>query len=237
MPHTRSVLPTVAALYDVHANLPALEAVLADVPDDATILLGGDHVYGPFPAETLARLRGLGERAVWLRGNCDRELSEPGTGPASLDVLDWVRDRLSPEQVAFLHHLPATVTLTIDGLGEVFFCHATPHNDIDFFTDATPEERLAPVFAGVSAATIVCGHSHLTFERAVGDKRVINAGSVGMAYEDEPGAYWALLGPKVELRRSSFAPASLVESGYPRAWPSTSRAEATRQLEAHALGA
>jgi hypothetical protein len=138
MPQTRSVLPTVAALYDVHANLPALEAVLADVPEDATILLGGDHVYGPFPAETLAHLRGLGERAVWLRGNCDRELSEPGTGPASLDVLDWVRDRLSPEQVAFLHHLPATVTLTIDGLGEVFFCHATPHNDTDFFTDATP---------------------------------------------------------------------------------------------------
>ena len=61
---------------------------------------------------------------------------------------------------------------------------------------------------------------------------MINAGSVGMAYEDEPGAYWALLGPNVELRRSSFTPASLAETGYPRAWPSTSRAEATRQLEA-----
>lgn len=226
----------VAALYDVHANLPALEAVLADVPEDATILLGGDHVYGPFPAETLARLRELGQRAVWLRGNCDRELSEPGTGPASPEVLDWVRERLSREQIAFLLDLPATITLDVDGLGEVFFCHATPHNDIDFFTDATPEERLEPVFAGVPPATIVCGHSHLQFERFAGEKRVINAGSVGMAYEDEPGAYWALLEPKVDLRRSRFTPASLGETGYPRPWPSMTRAEATRMLEAAALG-
>jgi hypothetical protein len=74
------VVVRIAALYDIHGNLPALEAVLAEVPDDATILLGGDHVYGPFPAETLARLRALGKRAIWLRGNCDRELSEPCTG-------------------------------------------------------------------------------------------------------------------------------------------------------------
>lgn len=227
----------VAALYDIHANLPALEAVLADVPEDAMILLGGDHVYGPFPAETLARLRGLGERAVWLRGNCDRELTEPGTGPASLDVLDWVRERLSREQVEFLHRLPATVTLAIDGLGDVFFCHATPQTDTDFFTDATPEKRLAPVFADVPATTIVCGHSHLQFERVVGDKRVINAGSVGMAYEDDPGAYWALLGPGVELHRSRFVPAPLAATGYPRSWPTPSRAEATKLLEADALGA
>lgn len=116
----------VAALYDIHANLPALDAVLAEVPEDATIVLGGDHVYGPFPAQTLVRLHGLGERAIWLRGNCDRELSEPGSGPASLDVLDWVREQLSREQVEFLRDLPAAVTVAVDGLGEVFFCHATP---------------------------------------------------------------------------------------------------------------
>jgi predicted phosphodiesterase len=227
----------VAALYDIHANLPALEAVLADVPEDATIVLGGDHVYGPFPAETLARLRELGERAVWLRGNCDRELSEPGTGPASLDVLDWVRERLSREQIEFLHCLPAAVTVAVDGLGDVFFCHATPLSDVDFFTDATSEELLEPVFAEVPTRTIVCGHSHLQFERIVGDRRVINAGSVGMAYEDVPGAYWALLGPTVELRHSRFVPAPLAGTGYPRPWPTPGRAEATRQLEAQALGA
>jgi predicted phosphodiesterase len=226
----------VAALYDIHGNLPALEAVLAEVPTDATILLGGDYVYGPFPTETLECLRRLGKRAIWLRGNCDRELSEPGTGPASLDVLDWVRDRLSPDDIRFLHRLPTTATLTIDGLGEVFFCHATPRNDVDFFTDVTPARQLEPLLADAKAATIVCGHSHLQFERTVAGKDVINAGSVGMAYEDEPGAYWALLGATVELRRSPFTPASLAESGYPRPWPTPGRAEATRLLEAEALG-
>jgi predicted phosphodiesterase len=226
----------IAALYDIHANLPALEAVLAEVPDDATILLGGDHVYGPFPAETLDRLRALGERAVWLRGNCDRELSEPGTGPASLDVLDWVRERLSREEIRFLVELPPTLSLEVDGVGEVLFCHATPQNDVDFFTDVTPEERLAPAFAEVEATTVVCGHSHLQFERTVGDTLVVNAGSVGMAYEDEPGAYWALLGPTVELRRTPFTPASLADTAYPRPWPTIGRAEATKALEADALG-
>jgi predicted phosphodiesterase len=226
----------VAALYDVHANLAALEAVLADVPADATILLGGDHVYGPAPRETLERLRALGERAVWLRGNCDRELSEPGSGPASLDVLDWVRERLSDEDVEFLHGLPASTTLAVDGLGDVSFCHATPENDVDFFTDATSEDRLVPAFADVTAAIVVCGHSHLQFERSVAGKRIVNAGSVGMAYEDEPGAYWALLGPGVELRRSPFEPVDAAATGYPRRWPTLRRAEATAQLEAIALG-
>jgi predicted phosphodiesterase len=227
----------VAALYDVHGNLPALEAVLAEVPADATIVLGGDHVYGPFPEETLARLRALGERAVWLRGNCDRELSEPGTGPASPDVLDWVRERLREDDVRFLHDLPPAATLSVDGLGEVLFCHATPRNDVDFFTDATPEKLLAPVFSDVRAATVVCGHSHLQFDRAVAAKRVVNAGSVGMAYENEPGAYWALLGPDVELRRSPFEAAPVAETGYPRPWPRLGRAEATRELEAEAARA
>jgi nitroimidazol reductase NimA-like FMN-containing flavoprotein (pyridoxamine 5'-phosphate oxidase superfamily)/predicted phosphodiesterase len=210
---------TVAALYDIHGNLAALEAVLAEVPAEMTILLGGDYVYGPHPAETLDRLRALGERAVWLRGNCDRELSEPGAGSASLDVLDWVRDRLTAEQISFLHDLPSTVALPVDGLGEVLFCHATPQNDVDFFTDITPELQVAPAFTDVAAPTVVCGHSHLQFERDLAGKHIVNPGSVGMAYEDEPGAYWALLGPQIELRRSTFAPAALAATGYPRPWP------------------
>ena len=112
----------------------------------------------------------------------------------------------------------------------------TPQNDVDFFTDVTPEERLAPVFAEVACETVVCGHSHLQFQRVVAGKQVVNAGSVGMAYEDQPGACWALLGPTVELRRSPFTPASLADTGYPRPWPTSTRDEATRQLEAVALG-
>jgi predicted phosphodiesterase len=229
------VFVTVAALYDIHGNLAALEAVLAELPAEMTILLGGDYVYW-HPAETLDRLRALGERAVWLRGNCDRELSEPGAGSASLDVLDWVRDRLTDEQISFLHDLPSTVTLPIDGLGEVLFCHATPQNDVDFFTDITPELQVAPAFTDVAAPTVVCGHSHLQFERDLAGKHIVNPGSVGMAYEDEPGACWALLGPQIELRRSTFAPAALAATGYPRPWPVIGRAEARCLLEATAIG-
>ena len=205
---------SIAALYDIHANLPALEAVLDEVPAGATILLGGDHVYGPFPAETLARLRALGDRAVWLRGNCDRELSEPGAGPASIDVLDWVRARLTDVDVAFLHGLPATVEI-----GSTLFCHATPANDVDFFGADTPDAELEPAFADVQAETFVCGHSHRQFDRRVAGRRVVNAGSVGMSQEDDPGACWALLGERVELRRTAFdARALATATDYPRPW-------------------
>jgi len=204
----------VAALYDIHANLPALEAVLAEVPEEATIVLGGDHVYGPYPAETLALLRGLGPRAVWLRGNCDRELSEPGAGPASVDVLDWVRARLAPEDVVFLHGLPPS--LELDG---TLYCHATPLDDVDFFHADTPEAEVAPAFAAVAAGTVVCGHSHRQFDRRIGGCRVVNAGSVGMPAEDEPGAYWTLLGDRVEQRHTAYDPAPLAAArGYPRPW-------------------
>ena len=155
----------VAALYDVHGNLPALEAVLADVPADATIVVGGDVVYGPFPAETLERLRGLGDRVQWLRGNVDRELDPGEDGLAPGEMIEWVRGRLSDEQIAFLHGLPPTVELELDGLGRVLFCHATPRNDLDIFTAITPAERVAPAFAGVDADLVVVGHTHMQFDR------------------------------------------------------------------------
>jgi len=205
----------IAALYDVHANLPALHAVLAEVPADATIVLGGDHVYGPFPDETLGRLRALGDRAVWLRGNTDREQRELGGGSASHDVLEWVGARLSAEDVAFLHGLPPAFEL--DG---ILFCHATPRNDVDRFDVGTAEEEVAPWFAGVEAATVVCGHTHRQFERTIAGRRVVNAGSVGMPHEGEPGAYWALLDDgAVSFRRTAYDAAPLAgAAGYPRPW-------------------
>jgi putative phosphoesterase len=187
----------IATLYDVHGNLRALEAVLREIPDDATIVVGGDVVAGGLhPAETLERLRSLGARVHWLRGNVDRELmpGEPALAPP--EMLDATRAALTDEQIAFLHGLPPTVQI-----GRTLYCHATPRNDLDIFTECTPEERIAPLFADVDADVIVCGHTHMQFDRAIAGKRVINSGSVGSPYEDEPGAYWTL---DLEHRRTEY---------------------------------
>jgi putative phosphoesterase len=220
---------SVAALYDIHGNLPALEAVLAEVPAEATILVGGDVALGGFPEQTLELLRSLGERVLWVRGNCDRELTPGEHGFVSEHALEWVRSQLSDQQIAFLHGLPTEVELEIEGLGRVLFCHASPRNDIDIFIARTPEAHVAPLFAGVSADLVVVGHNHVQFERTVGGIRVVNAGSVGLAYEDEPGAYWALIGPEVEHRRTQFEPRPSTFPGW--AAPRQTRAEYLARAE------
>ena len=181
-------MPSVAALYDIHGNLAALEAVLADVPEDATIVVGGDICAGgEQPSEVLTRLRGLGDRVVWLRGNADRELHPGEEGLAPPEFLEQARSQLSEEEIEFLHELPPT-----QRVGDVLFCHASPRNDLDIFTERTPEERIAFLFKGLDVPTVVCGHTHTQYDRTVGGVRVVNAGSVGAPYEDEPGAYWLL---------------------------------------------
>jgi predicted phosphodiesterase len=213
----------VAALYDVHGNLPALDAVLADVEAAGVdaVVVGGDDVAGPWPAETLARLRELPWPAYWIRGNAEREAlpGEEGNAPAA--VTAFVRERLDEADVRALAALPLTVTLEVDGLGEVLFCHATPRNDHELRTAISPDERWAEVLAGVEQRVVVCGHTHVQFDRRVGDVRVVNAGAVGMAYEDGPCAAWALLGPDVELRvtpldRDALA-AAILRTPYPDA--------------------
>jgi len=178
----------VAALYDIHGNLAALDAVLAEIPGDVTILVGGDICAGgEQPSEVLTRLRGLGDGVVWLRGNADRELHPEETGLAPPEFLEQARSQLREEEIGFLHELPETQI--IDG---VLYCHASPRNDLDIFTERTPEERIAFLFDGLDVSTVVCGHTHTQFERTVGGVRVVNAGSVGAPYEDQPGAYWLL---------------------------------------------
>jgi putative phosphoesterase len=187
----------VAALYDIHGNLAALEAVLREVPDDVTIVVGGDVVAGgPQPAEVVERLRALGDRVRWLRGNADRELDPAEEGLAPPGMLDDTREKLTDEQIAFLVGLPPTVQID-----RVLYCHATPRNDVDIFTEATPEDRLVEIFVDVDADVVVCGHTHMQFDRTIAGRRVLNAGSVGMPYEEEPGAYW-LLG--LEHRRTVY---------------------------------
>ena len=210
----------VAALYDVHANLPAVEAVLAEVDAD-TILVGGDVVLGPMPKETLRLLRDRG--ATFIRGNCDREVATPGEGEELWTRrARWAHEQLDDEELAFLGDLPHSLPMEVDGLGEVLFCHGSPRSDEEILTAITPPKRLDPILDGVTQNLVVCGHTHAQFDRLVGDRRLVNAGSVGMAYEGEPGiAAWALLGPTVELRRTAFdveAAAALVrETGFPGA--------------------
>ena len=177
----------VAALYDIHANLPALDAVLADAEEADLVVVGGDFSHGPLPAETVDRLRGLGDRVRFIRGNADREVARPDA---------WQREPLGEERLAFLAGLPETVTIEIDGLGSVLFCHGSPRSDEEILTAVTPEDRLARILADVAEPVVVCGHTHHQFDRTAHGIRVVNAGSVGMPYEGRPGAFWAMLGPR-----------------------------------------
>jgi len=225
---------TVAALYDVHGNLPALEAVLPEIDADL-IVVGGDFVAGPWPAETLDRLRALGSRARFIRGNADREVVEPSaegrSGGPPQALMEFVRERLSSEQLEFLAGLPLAETVAVDGLGDVLFCHATPRSDEELLTRISPDERWLDALEGVTAEVVVCGHTHVQFDRRIGDHRVVNAGSVGMPYEAEPGAYWLQLGPEVELRHTDYAFPDIASTGWPEEWPSATPEEATDFFE------
>jgi putative phosphoesterase len=228
----------VAALYDVHGNLPALDAVLAEVDDADMILVGGDVAAGAWPSETLERLRGLGDRVRWIRGNADRELTAPPVpreaGPP-VEVLEWVRSRLSDEQIVFLAGLPLTETIEVDGLGAVLFCHATPRSDEELLTSISPDERWRTAVEGVRESVVVCGHTHMQFDRTVDETRIVNAGSVGMPYEHEPGAYWARLGPGVDHRRTEYdfdqTAREIAAVGWPEEWPVATPEEATEFFE------
>jgi predicted phosphodiesterase len=202
----------VAVLADIHGNLPALEAVLADVEAAGVgvIVLNGDLATGPMPAETLDRLAGLGDTAIWVRGNADREVATAyDEGRADPDLPDVARipteycasvlDRRHRDLIA---DLPLTATLDVDGLGRVLFCHATTRTDTEIVLVDSPVDRYRECFDGVDA-TVVLGHTHMPFDRLVDRRRFVNPGSVGMPYGGT-GAYWALLGPEVVLRRTSY---------------------------------
>ena len=199
----------IAALYDVHGNVHALEAVLAEVERERAdaIVFGGDIAAGPFPRETLALVRSL--EAVCIRGNADRRNGEWGAHP-------WVWEQLGEEAGAWLEGLPDHAVL--DG---IFFCHATPRSDREVVTAATTDERLAEILAGVEQERVVAGHTHMQQDRRVDRRRFVNPGSVGRPYEDAPGAYWAVVGEEVDLRRTPYdleaAAAAVRTSGHPRA--------------------
>lgn len=212
----------VAALYDIHGMLEPLEAVLDEVAGTDVVVVGGDVASGPQPAETLELLRALGDRARWVRGNGDRALATGDAGdvgPAIQTSLRWTAERLSDEQRSFLGSLPETVVLDVDGVGEVCFCHATPRSDEEIVTQATPDRHLRQVLARTKESVVVAGHTHMQIDRRVDGCRWVNAGSVGMPYEGEIAAFWALLGPDVELRRTPFDVERTVDAVLGSGWP------------------
>src|SRR4051812_2671316 len=219
----------IAALYDIHGNLPALDAVLAEVdviaPD--AIVIGGDVAAGAMPAETIDRLRGLRERARFVMGNGDREMVAAFDDPGSVNAGDEAFRRLLADNASrldrdrrdFLAGFEPVVSLEADDLGPVLFCHGSPRSDTEMITALTPAERLEPMLAGVAEALVVCGHTHHQFVLEHAGRRVVNAGSVGMPYQGDAAAFWLLLGPDLDLRRSAYdveaALATLRASGAP----------------------
>jgi putative phosphoesterase len=202
----------VAALYDIHGNLPALEAVLQDIrqADVDRVVVGGDVLPGPMPRETLTYLLDLEVPVQFIQGNCEVAAlaqmagGDPGKMPEQArEAMRWSGQQLHPEHERLLANWPKTIRVEISGLGDVLFCHATPRNENECFTRLTPEERLLPIFEEVDSPLVICGHTHMQFDRWVGRIRVVNAGSVGMPF-GEPGAYWLLLGPKVQLRHTPY---------------------------------
>ena len=220
----------VAALYDIHGNLPALEAVLDEVRTARVdrVVVGGDVLPGPMPRETIERLVNLdvpvefifgnGEVAVldWLAGK------EPARVPETYrPAIGWTAGQIRGDVAGRVTAWPMTQRLEIPGGRAVLFCHATPRNEDECFTSLTPEDRLRPIFDPLNADLVVCGHTHMQFDRMVGRTRVVNAGSVGMPF-GEPGGDWLLIGPAVhdlQLRHTVYDFASAAERIRATAYP------------------
>lgn len=219
----------VAVLADIHGNLPALDAVLRDVAAAGVdaIVLDGDIADGPMPAPTLDRLAELGDQVIWVRGNSDRDLAAAFDGtfqPSGLasnapaEYYAWCAARISQAHRDLLAGLPLTVSLDIDGLGAVAFCHGTARDDNEFILVDSPVEHYRAAFAGLAEPTVVVGHTHMPFDRLADRRRFVNPGSVGMPY-GTAGAHWALLGPDVTLRCTGYdaqAAARVMRAAAPR---------------------
>lgn len=194
----------VLALYDIHGNVDALEAVLAAAPEPDLVLVGGDAVPGPFAVATLDRLAQLPTR--WIRGNGERETAaavdgpEPAPDDPAAVTAKLSADELGAERSRPLGDLP--LTAEIDG---VLYCHATPRSDDEILTRLTPDERYAAALAGVTAELVVAGHTHQQHDRTVGGIRFLNAGSVGLPYEGDGAARWLWVADGVpELRATTY---------------------------------
>jgi putative phosphoesterase len=209
---TRSSVRRAAVLSDVHGNAVAFEAVLGDVieakPD--LVVFGGDLTWGPLPEETCALAERLGPPAIFVRGNAERALAEAealleSAGNELTPRERWMLERHSASTRSFLATFLEAAVVEIQGLGAVRFCHGSPRSDEELVTFATPEPRMRALLEGVAEKVLVSAHTHIQFDRMIAGIRSVNPGSVGMPYEGRPGAaFWALLGPDVELQHTEY---------------------------------
>jgi putative phosphoesterase len=219
----------VAAIYDIHGNLPALEAVLHTIREAQVelVVVGGDVVPGPMVRETISCLLKFNIPMRFIQGNGEIDALAEMSGKGAVrvpeqfrEVVRWSAQQLYPEYEQLLLSWDKTLRLEIGGFGTVLFCHATPRDDNEIFTRLTPEESLLPIFEGLNVSMVVCGHTHMQFDRMIGSTRVVNAGSVGMPF-GEPGAEWLLLEPEVRLQHTSYDLAKAAErirrTDYPQA--------------------
>jgi len=195
----------VAVLSDVHGNAVALQAVLAELEVAAPdlVVFGGDLTWGPLPERTLELVHELSVPTRFVAGNAERVLLEPSEEPTPRET--WMRAKHPCEALDFLAGFERTVSIDIEGLGSTFFCHGSPRSDEELVAPRTPEKRMRALAEGLRERVLVSAHTHVQFDRRTAGLRSVNAGSVGMPYEARPGAYWALLGPDVELRRTEYA--------------------------------
>jgi putative phosphoesterase len=198
----------ILALYDIHGNVDALDAVLADPraahPD--AVVVGGDTVPGPFSGAALDRLHALSAPVHWVRGNGEREVAAavgapaPPPDDAAAVTAAFTAVELGDERARALGGQPLTVEL--DG---VLFCHASPRRDDEMLTRISSPERWATVLAGVRHGLVVAGHTHQQDDRIVGDVRFVNAGSVGLPYEGDGAARWLWIADGApELRSTAY---------------------------------
>jgi len=207
----------IAVLCDIHGNLPALQAVLAEVEKAGVdlVVFGGDVAAGPMPVETIEALTAYSWPARFVRGNADRLMVESFDGvPKSGEGLDsWPASMLNRTHRDFLSSFEPAVEIAVDGLGVVVCCHAGLDSDeLPIITPATPDDVIAEALAAAHGRLVVAGHTHMQFDRRVAGGRMVNAGSVGKPYADQPGAYWALLGPELEFRRTAYDFAAAAEA-------------------------
>jgi putative phosphoesterase len=217
----------IAALYDIHGNLPALEAVLLEVRSAAVdhVLIGGDVLPGPMPRECMEQVRHLDLPTTFIVGNGDRAtrdwrrgIKDPKIPEIVHPAMEWNADQITESDHDAIGHWPLTATMAVAGIGTVVFCHATPRNDHDIFTSETADDKLRPIFEALNANLVVCGHTHMQFDRQLGATRIINAGSVGMPIGDV-GAFWVLLDNGVHFQRTQYDVGAAAEGVRATAYP------------------